>query len=188
MSTLRMRRAAAPGVHRRGEAPAAVLRKRGAVQRATWTDPDDQHRTARDAWQVAGWRRVDPVLALFLAGRLRREQWQAAERFRDDVAAADGVAPDRTVDRVMLTQRVPEPPARQLDAIAAVRAATRGMTAEETDVLSAVVLNCQSLTWTDHRGRRREGWAKLRLSGVLWRLARHYGLLEPGVDKRAAVG
>ncbi len=150
--------------------PAAVLRARGAVQRAEWDDPADTNDRARKPWQVAGWRRRDPVRDLFAARSLERD---AADRLRRDVDIASGLRGAER-DGVGSGGGFATPTDAMLDAVARVRAACRALTAEEVDAVSWVVVEGASLESYEVRMRLAHGTAEKRVRGAMLSLANHY--------------
>ena len=150
--------------------PAAVLRERGAVQRAEWDDPADRNDRARKPWQVAGWCRRDPVRDLFPP---RSRERDAADRLRQDVDIASGLRGAER-DGVGGAGGFATPTDAMLDAVARVRAACRALTAEEVDAVSWVVIEGASLESYEAHVHLAHGTAEKRVRGAMLSLANHY--------------
>lgn len=151
-------------------APAVALRKRGAVQRAEWDDPEDTNERSARPWQVSGWCRTDPVRDLFPA---RSRQRDAADRLRRDVDVASGLREARG-DGLSGGGCFGGPTDAMLDAIAAVRAACRSLTVSEMHAVASIVLDGDALEAFEASHHLRHGTAAVLVRGALLALANHY--------------
>lgn len=141
-------------------------------------DPDKPDR-GRTPITVRGARRHDAVLAVFG----KSAELEAAERFRDDCAAASGIRQGVAIVRSGFDQWHYGPPDQQLDAQSRARAAWQAMGMEHAGLVSFVVLGCVSLArFADvHEIGRRV--ARIRLSEALSRLVAHYAGEDQGARK-----
>jgi len=151
--------------------PARVLRDRGAVERAEWDDPADTNERSAKPWQVSGWRRSDPVAAMFTR---KSPEFEAAERLRRDVALADGARRHEQLGTRISGTAPMTPTDVQIDAIARVRAACRCWTPSELDIASWCVVQQATVSSYAVRIRMRKETALARLRYALRALASHY--------------
>lgn len=144
----------------------------GRVEIADRPDPDAPKRTIRGA------RRYDPVRSACVPAWMQA----AAERFRDDVALADGVRDGERV-HVSSSGSAHGPAAAQIDAQTRAREAFQAIRDGECGAEAADAVRCMVLAGVPIEGyeagrRLRRGEGRARLTVGLVRLAAHYGFGE----------
>lgn len=180
-------------------APDGTVIRDALIEEARWRDPEDANLSARQAREVRGFRRIDPLQALLDSGRLDRSQVHAADRFRSDNAVANG----DTGSRPWMVEHVPghgtahgprieavEAQRRMREAWQAIRGGRSDLEAVWiADAVRAVVLGWASCARYDEARRVREGTCRARLIEGLTRLRDHYdGSGRQALDAAAVRG
>ena len=141
-------------------------------------DPDRPDR-GRTQHVVRGARRHDAVRSIY--GE-RSPELLAADRFRDDCAAASGARLDgeRAAMRVQGGGRHPEPATAVLEAIDRARAAWAVIGLTDNSVVCECVLGSMAVSRFDRAYGLRNGTGAKRLAGALERLVSHYDGVDNG--------
>jgi hypothetical protein len=176
----------APAAQRKAvlSADGAVLRD-ALVQEGQWDDPDDKNYRTKRAWQVRGYRRVDPLLNLHERGTIDKVMYDAAQRLRDDSAVAEGARSGDPFVRVSGGSGPSGPAAAQLDALERVRLASLaiGGKQEQRDLEIKDVVRCVVLGWFGTR--RYEEARRIRNGSAVGLLTEGLGRLVEWYDGNA---
>jgi len=142
----------------------------GAVERATWDDPDDTGRRGSYVRMVHGYRRSDPLITLHRRSprEVTQQHLQAAERLRDDYEISEGVNLGKGSGGEAGPMDV------QIDARTRYRAAVAAVGPSLCAILLPVVLSAWTVKqWAEDRGMS-ETKASGYLIAALDRLQDHY--------------
>jgi len=139
------------------------------------TEPDE--RVDADKLAITGARATDPIATMLARKHIDRDQWQAANKLRDDVEMSAGRFTASAFDRVSSGSRSARwPTDNTIDALARVRAVIRDLAPELLEVCEAVILRRQPICrFATMIGRRRQAASAL-VGEALDALALHYGL------------